>query len=41
MGDADYIYAFQQIVMPIATEFNPDFVIGNYLLPPWREGGEN
>ena len=27
MGDADYIYAFQQIVMPIATEFNPDLVI--------------
>ena len=29
MGDADYIYAFQQIVMPIAHEFNPDFVIGS------------
>lgn len=27
MGDADYIYAFQQIVMPIATEFTPDLVI--------------
>ncbi|KXL49010.1 hypothetical protein M433DRAFT_62748 [Acidomyces richmondensis BFW] len=27
MGDADYIYAFQQVVMPIATEFDPDFVI--------------
>ncbi|KAK4550775.1 hypothetical protein LTR36_000354 [Oleoguttula mirabilis] len=27
MGDADYIYAFQQIVMPIATEFDPDLVI--------------
>lgn len=27
MGDADYIYAFQQIVMPIASEFNPDLVI--------------
>jgi histone deacetylase 6 len=27
MGDAEYIYAFQQIVMPIATEFNPDLVI--------------
>ncbi|GAA5848824.1 hypothetical protein JCM8547_006356 [Rhodosporidiobolus lusitaniae] len=27
MGDADYIYAFQQIVMPIAYEFAPDFVI--------------
>ena len=27
MGDADYIYAFQQIVMPIATQFDPDLVI--------------
>ena len=28
MGDADYIYAFQQIVMPIAYEFAPDIVLG-------------
>lgn len=28
MGDGDYIYAFQNVVMPIATEFDPDFVIG-------------
>lgn len=28
MTDADYIYAFQQVVMPIAHEFKPDFVIG-------------
>lgn len=28
MGDADYLYAFQQIVMPIAYEFAPDLVIG-------------
>ncbi|KAK8179360.1 hypothetical protein BC567DRAFT_78748 [Phyllosticta citribraziliensis] len=27
MGDGDYLYAFQQIVMPIAQEFNPDLVI--------------
>ena len=27
MGDGDYIYAFQSIVMPIAIEFDPDFVI--------------
>ncbi|KDE04664.1 hypothetical protein MVLG_04888 [Microbotryum lychnidis-dioicae p1A1 Lamole] len=27
MGDADYIYAFQQIIMPIAYEFAPDFVL--------------
>lgn len=28
MGDGDYMYAFQQVVMPIAHEFNPDLVIG-------------
>ena len=28
MGDADYLYAFQNIVMPIAFDFNPDLVIG-------------
>lgn len=27
MGDAEYIYAFQQIVMPIGIEFDPDLVI--------------
>jgi histone deacetylase 6 len=27
MGDADYVAAFRQIVMPIATEFDPDLVI--------------
>ncbi|OOF96755.1 hypothetical protein ASPCADRAFT_129826 [Aspergillus carbonarius ITEM 5010] len=27
MGDGDYMYAFQQVVMPIAHEFNPDLVI--------------
>ncbi|EXJ84628.1 histone deacetylase 6/10 [Capronia epimyces CBS 606.96] len=27
MGDGDYMYAFQHVVMPIATEFDPDFVI--------------
>ena len=26
MGDAEYIYAFQQVVMPIAVEFDPDLV---------------
>jgi hypothetical protein len=30
MADADYLYAFQQIVMPIAYEFAPDLVIGEY-----------
>lgn len=28
MTDSDYLYAFQRIVMPIAYEFAPDFVIG-------------
>lgn len=28
MGDGDYMYAFQMVVMPIATEFDPDFVVG-------------
>lgn len=27
MGDGDYLYAFNHVVMPIAQEFNPDFVI--------------
>jgi histone deacetylase 6 len=32
VGDADYIYAFQKVVMPIAYEFNPQLVIGSYLV---------
>ncbi|KAI4251036.1 MAG: hypothetical protein LQ352_005097 [Teloschistes flavicans] len=27
MGDADYLYAFQQVVMPVAYSFDPDLVI--------------
>ncbi|CAD6886348.1 unnamed protein product [Tilletia laevis] len=27
MGDADYLHAFREVVMPIAREFGPDFVI--------------
>lgn len=27
MGDAEYVYAFQEVVMPIASEFDPDLVI--------------
>ncbi|KAH3901266.1 probable Histone deacetylase HDA1 [Saccharomycodes ludwigii] len=27
IGDAEYIYAFQRIIMPMAQEFQPDFVI--------------
>ena len=36
MGDGDYMYAFQNVVMPIATEFDPDFVIGTCELEPDR-----
>ena len=31
MGDADYLYAFQKLVMPIAYEFAPDLVISKNL----------
>jgi histone deacetylase 6 len=27
MGDAEYLYAFQEVIMPIASEFDPDLVI--------------
>lgn len=27
MGDAEYIAAFQQIVMPIAYQYNPELVL--------------
>ncbi|KAL8850191.1 MAG: hypothetical protein Q9221_004877 [Calogaya cf. arnoldii] len=27
MGDSDYLYAFQQVVMPVAYDFDPDLVI--------------
>jgi len=30
MGDADYLFAFQQIVMPIGHEFDPDLVISGH-----------
>jgi histone deacetylase 6 len=30
MGDGDYIFAFQQVVMPIAYEFDPHLVIGTF-----------
>lgn len=28
VGDAEYVYAFQQVVMPVAAEFDPTIVIG-------------
>lgn len=27
MGDSEYIAAFQQIVMPIAYQYNPDLIL--------------
>lgn len=37
MTDADYVAAFQKVVMPIAYEFRPDFVLGKSdYLRPWR-----
>jgi len=30
MGDAEYLWAFQKIVMPIAMEFAPDLVISRF-----------
>jgi len=27
MGDAEYLYAFQRVIMPIAMEFAPELVI--------------
>lgn len=31
MGDAEYIHAFQKVVMPIAMEFAPDLVISAFI----------
>lgn len=31
MGDAEYLDAFNRVVMPIASEFNPDLVIGGWV----------
>lgn len=33
MGDADYLLAFQKIVMPIALEFAPELVVSAYMTP--------
>jgi hypothetical protein len=32
MGDAEYLLAFDQVIMPIATEFKPEMVIGAFFL---------
>lgn len=31
MGDGDYLYAFQEVIMPIAYEFDPDLVISKLI----------
>jgi hypothetical protein len=36
MGDGDYMFAFQQVVMPIAEEFNPDLIISKSIFPYCR-----
>ena len=30
MGDAEYIYAFQKVIMPIALEFGPELVLSEF-----------
>lgn len=30
MGDAEYIYAFQKVIMPIALEFAPELVLSEF-----------
>ena len=27
MGDSDYLFAFDQLVMPVARQYNPDIVL--------------
>ena len=41
MGDADYLYAFQQVVMPIAQEFDPDLVMSKQQSRRSAEDGTN
>ena len=41
-GDGDYLYMFQNIIMPIAYEFNPDMVLGKWRHDSdggWVDGG--
>jgi acetoin utilization deacetylase AcuC-like enzyme len=32
MTDADYLYAFRQVIIPIGLEFDPDLVISKWTL---------
>lgn len=35
MGDADYMYAFLNLVMPIAYEFAPELVFSKFAIHPY------
>ena len=35
MGDADYLYVFHNIVMPIAMEYAPELVFGEVISQYW------
>ena len=37
MGDADYLFAFQHVVLPVAYVFNPDLVISEWYYT-WTQG---
>jgi hypothetical protein len=41
MGDADYVYAFQKIVMPIAMEFAPELVMSTTIRLLFARGKTN
>ena len=32
MGDADYLFAFQHVIMPVAFDFNPDLVMSKSMI---------
>jgi hypothetical protein len=40
MGDADYIHAFQKVIMPIAMEFAPELVISTLLILNYKLDNE-
>ena len=40
MGDADYLFAFQHVVLPVAYDFNPDFVISKCVTNLKLEGSK-
>ena len=40
MGDSDYLFAFQHVVMPVAYDFDPDLVISEFIEPSSSELAE-